>query len=130
MRILLLAGASTLALASPVLAQQQEPPPADTQASPLDTLEPANEEQPAQAAPKPTGDAILDRLNALEARVAALEAENAKLRQEAELNEGRLETVETRAAKNVQFGWAPTISDRKASDARSPCKMLFSPPSS
>ena len=105
MRILLLAGASLLALASPAMAQQE--PPADTQ---LDTLEPADD-APVQAAPQPTGDPVLDRLNALEARVNQLERENAQLRQQAELNEGRIETVETRAAKNAQFGWAPTISD-------------------
>ena len=38
-----------------------------------------------------------------------------QLKQAAELNEGRLETVETRAAKNAQFGWAPTISDPNGS---------------
>jgi phosphate-selective porin OprO/OprP len=100
MRILLLAGASLLALASPAWAQ-------DTQ---LDTLEPADE-APAQAAPARTGDAVLDRLNALEARIGQLEAENAALKQQAELTEGRVETVETRSAKAVQFGWAPTFSD-------------------
>jgi phosphate-selective porin OprO/OprP len=78
--------------------------------SQLDTRAPPDDERP-QAAAKPSGDAILDRLNALEARVSQLEAENAKLRQEAELNEGRIETVENRSAKNAQFGWAPTISD-------------------
>src|SRR3954463_4577914 len=101
MRILLLAGASLLALASPALAQQ-ETPPAETSDTPLDTLEPADE-TPVQAAPQPTGDPILDRLNALEARVSQLEAENAQLKQQAELTEGRVETVETRAAKAVQF---------------------------
>ena len=109
MRILLLAGASLLALASPALAQQ-EPPPADAADTQLDTLEPADE-APAQAAVQPTGDPVLDRLNALEARVNQLETENARLKQQAELSEGRIETVETRAAKNAQFGWAPTISD-------------------
>src|SRR5690348_10459086 len=113
MRILLLAGASLLAFASPALAQQTEPTQSTepTDSSQLDTLEPADGVQQPQAAPKPTGDPILDRLNALEQRVNQLEAENAQLRQQAELNEGRIETVETRAAKNVQFGWAPTISD-------------------
>lgn len=109
MRILLLAGASLLTLASPALAQQQ-PPPADSNEAPLDTLEPADQ-APARSAPQPTGDPVLDRLNALEARVSQLEAENAELKQQAELNEGRIETVETRAAKSVQFGWAPTFSD-------------------
>jgi len=113
MRILLLAGASVLALASPALAQQtDQAQPADS--SQLDTLEPADDQPPPQA-PKPTGDAILDRLNALEARVNQLEAENAQLKQQAELNEGRIETVEARAAKNAQFGWAPTISDPNGS---------------
>jgi len=88
MRYLLLAGAAALALATPALAQQAEPPadapPAD--ASQLDSLVPADE--PAQvAAPKPTGDPVLDRLNALEARVNQLEAENAELKQQAELSE-------------------------------------------
>src|SRR5690242_12541774 len=109
MRILLLAGASLLALASPAVAQQS--PPADGNQSPLDTLVPAGDQPKQQPVPTPTGDPVLDRLNALEARVNQLEAENAELKQQAELNEGRIETVETRAAKNAQFGWAPTISD-------------------
>ena len=89
---------------------RSKPPTQPGDSSQLDTLEPA-EDQPVQRLPKPTGDAVIDRLNALEARVQQLEAENAQLKQQAELNEGRLETVETRAAKNVQFGWAPTIAD-------------------
>ena len=109
MRNLLLAGAATLALASPALAQQAQQ--AADESTPLDTLVPADEQAQPQATPKPTGDAVLDRLNALERRVSQLEAENAQLEQQAELNEGRIETVENRAAKNVQFGWAPTISD-------------------
>lgn len=108
MRILLLAGAGLLALASPAVAQQD--PPANASEGPLDTLEPADQ-TPVQVVPRATGDAVLDRLNALEARVNQLEIENAQLRQQAELNEGRIQTVETRAAKNAQFGWAPTISD-------------------
>jgi phosphate-selective porin OprO/OprP len=80
MRILLLAGASVLALASPANAQQ-------------------------------TDQSILDRLDALETRVTQLESENARLRKEAEINEDRIMTIETRAPKPVQFGLAPTISD-------------------
>lgn len=80
MRILLLAGASLLALASPANAQQ-------------------------------TDQSILDRLDALETRVTQLESENARLRKEAEINEDRIMTIETRAPKPVQFGLAPTISD-------------------
>ena len=109
MRTLLLAGASLLALASPALAQQTNPSE-PVNSGQLDSLEPADD-QAVQQAPRPTGDAVMDRLNALEARVQQLEAENAQLKQQSELNEGRLETVETRAAKNAQFGWAPTISD-------------------
>src|SRR3954453_14838297 len=108
MRNLLFAGVSALALATPAGAQQAGQSPADD--SQLDTLVPADEPSEAEA-PKPTGDAVLDRLNTLEARVKQLEARNAVLEQQAELNEGRIETVETRAAKNAQFGWAPTISD-------------------
>lgn len=111
MRILLLAGASALAIGSPALAQQSGQPVPDSPGSQLDTLVPAESEAPQQAAPKQTGDPVLDRLDALEARVSQLEAENAKLRQQAELNEGRLGTVETRAAKAVQFAWAPVLSD-------------------
>ena len=118
MRILPLVGGSMLALASTALAQQPERPtparPADQKDEPappsLDTLVPADN-QTEEAVPKPTGDAILDRLNALEARVKQLEARNAELEQQAELNQGRIETVENRAAKAAQFGWAPTVSD-------------------
>src|SRR5260221_672073 len=108
MRILPLAGGSTLVLASSVLAQRAEHP-APAQSS-LDTLVPADN-QTEKATPKPTGDVILDRLNALEARVKQLEARNVELEQQAELNQGRIETVENRAAKAAQFGWARTVSD-------------------
>ena len=109
MRILLLAGASLLALASPAMAQQTDhTEPADP--SQLDTLVPATNSRPRRAAEADRRCGV-DRLNALEARVSQLEAANAQLKQQAELNEGRIETVETRAAKTVQFGWAPTFSD-------------------
>jgi phosphate-selective porin OprO and OprP len=108
-RIPLLAGAAFVALASPASAQQP-PPHANSRDSQLDTLEPPGNAM-VQTVPKVTGDPVLDRLNALEARVSQLESENAQLRQQAELNEGRIETVETRSAKAVQFGWAPTFSD-------------------
>ena len=126
MRFLPLAGVSILALASPVLAQQAEPsapsqsiqPTAPNEKSeqgqtPLDTLVPADNAASGGTEPaaRPTGDAVLDRLNALEARVRQLEARNAQLEQQAELTQGRLETVENRAAKAAQFSWVPTISD-------------------
>jgi phosphate-selective porin OprO/OprP len=117
MRNLLFVGTSLIALASPALAQEAGPPPADsatatdsvTDQRSLDTLVPA--ETDTATVPTPTVDPVIDRLNALEARVNQLEAENGQLRQQAELGEGRLETVETRAAKSAQFGWAPTTSD-------------------
>ena len=95
----------------PAFAQEAGLPDRRPEASPLDTLvDPATAEPQAEA-PKPTGDPVLDRLNALEARIRQLEARNAELEQQAELNQGRLEAVETRAAKAAQFSWAPTIAD-------------------
>ncbi len=118
MRLLLLAGASMLAFSSPALARQDTLKTAgpaavgtvDTQPSEsvLDTPIGEGEQPAAEAAP--TGNPVLDRLNALEARIRQLEGRNAELEQQAELNEERLETVETRAAKAAQFSWGPTIS--------------------
>ncbi|HEX8380736.1 MAG TPA: porin, partial [Allosphingosinicella sp.] len=89
MRFLLLTGTALTALAAagPACAQEPEPPA--------------------------TGDAIVDRLNALEARVKQLEARNAELEQQAASTQTRVETAEKREAKQVQFGWAPTLSDEK-----------------
>ena len=62
--------------------------------------------------PAPTGDPVLDRLNALEARVKQLEARNAELEQQAELNQARLRVGRDRAPpRPVQFSWAPTLSE-------------------
>ncbi|HEX8669076.1 MAG TPA: porin [Allosphingosinicella sp.] len=118
MRIILLAGASLLVLATPALGQSAEADPlfpdAATEAPTGGTIDTVIDDAPAaEAPPAPTGDPVLDRLNALESRVKQLEARNAELEQQAELNQGRLESVETRAAKNAQFAWAPTISDTK-----------------
>ena len=78
MRILLLAGGSSLALASPALGAADTPPHAPaTDVDSRSTLWTRPTTSRAQAAPKPTGDAVLDRLNALEARVNQLEQENA-----------------------------------------------------
>jgi len=102
MRQILLASASALAFAAPLSAQTD-------QGSGLDTTIPV--EQPASAAPAKTGDAVLDRLNELEAKVAALEARNKQLEQEAAETQTRVQKVEVRAAKEVQPGPAPTFSD-------------------
>jgi phosphate-selective porin OprO/OprP len=88
MRFLLLTGTALIALAgSPASAQE--------------------------AAPASTGDPVIDRLNALEARVRQLEARNAELEQQAAATATRVEASEKREAKQVQFGFAPTISDEK-----------------
>lgn len=117
MRLLLAAGVSLLALVSgPVLAQSPEPPADLPEAGEapvggtIDTL--VEDDVPVAAtAPAPTGDPVLDRLNALEAKVAQLEKRNAELEQQAQFNQSRLETVETRAAKNVQFSWGPSFAE-------------------
>jgi phosphate-selective porin OprO/OprP len=114
MRLLLLAGVSALAFATPAFAQDapaeelvEETPDGDSE---IDTL--VDEGAPAPVAPPPpSGDPVLDRLNALDARIKQLEARNQELEQQAELNEGRLETVEARAAKAVQFTWGPTLAE-------------------
>src|SRR3954464_11034070 len=59
-----------------------------------------------------SGDPILDRLNALEARVQQLEARNAELERQAAARTPA-PAAETPAPKTVQFGWVPTISDGK-----------------
>jgi phosphate-selective porin OprO/OprP len=98
-------GASLLALAiaSPALAQTGS-------GSGLDTI---IDDQPAPAAAPPasTSDPVLDRLNALEAKIAALEARNKQLEEQAAETTTRVEKVEVRAAKGVQPGVAPTFAD-------------------
>lgn len=126
MRFLLTTTVSILALAStPALAQDQnggeaaqaasgQVPGAEPAGGTIDEIEDA---APAAepAAPAPTGDPVLDRLNALEAKVARLEKRNAELEEQAELNQGRIQSVEQRAAKSVQFGWGPSFSDTGSS---------------
>ena len=58
-----------------------------------------------------TGDAVLDRLNALEARVHQLEERNAQLEAAAVETKSRLETVDVRSAKAARPGVAPTFAD-------------------
>jgi phosphate-selective porin OprO and OprP len=65
------------------------------------------------AAPAPTAEELVSRLDALEARVKQLEARNAELEEQSKANRTRVEAVEARSGKPVQFGWAPTLSDDK-----------------
>lgn len=66
---------------------------------------------PAAAPPANANEAILERLQALEAKVATLEARNAELEAQATATTDRVKTVEVRTAKAVQPGVAPTFSD-------------------
>jgi phosphate-selective porin OprO/OprP len=122
MMIKCLIGTSLVALvaATPALAQT-DPGKADPFALPAET-QPATPDQqidsvaapdkPAEAATvAKTGDAVLDRLNALEAKVQSLEARNAELEDQAKFNQDRIEKVEVRSAKAVQFTWGPGFSD-------------------
>lgn len=122
MRFLLLTGASLLAISTPAFAQDSGEPTQQAVDQSLSdeavenptggTIDTIVEDQaPAEAAPAPTGDPVLDRLNQMEARIRQLEARNAELEQQAELNEGRLQSVETKSAKNVQFSWGPAFAD-------------------
>jgi phosphate-selective porin OprO/OprP len=121
MRLLLMTAVSAIALsATPALALTQADPTQDISADqipaeepPSGTIDTIEDAAPTDdvAAPAPTGDPVLDRLNALEAKVARLEKRNAELEEQAELNQGRLQSVEQRSAKAVQFGWAPAFSD-------------------
>ncbi len=86
----------------------------DQAASPIDTLVDADKADAPPPPPAPTGDKVTDRLNALEYKVKLLEARNKQLEEQAEVNDSRLVSVETRSvqtAKNVTFGWGPTFSE-------------------
>jgi len=109
MRLLLASTVSLLALAATPANAQQQPAEAPAGGT-IDTIVDDAGKAPVTV-PAPTGDAVLDRLNALEARIRQLETRNAELEQQAELNQGRLETVEQRAAKAVSFGWGPSYAE-------------------
>jgi phosphate-selective porin OprO/OprP len=102
---LLLASTSSVALA------QGKSPPADAAQSEDIIDEVVTDEAPPQQAPAPTGDAVLDRLNALEARIRTLEARNKQLEDQLNVQQGRVESVEVRAAKGVQPNVSPTHAD-------------------
>ena len=117
MKTILLAGAALIALApAGAIAQSGTKPAAIPDkvegygdSSGLDTLVPAGNDA---AAPAKTGDAVLDRLNELEAKVSRLEARNKELEDQASATNDRVEKVEVRAAKGVQINApAPTFAD-------------------
>ena len=112
MRTSFAAGAVLLALAPAQLhAHTADPAPDAAPEETLDTMLSGDEAAEPPAVPPPSGDPIIDRLNALEAKVQRLEARNAELERQAEFSAGRIEKVEVRAAKSVQPGVAPTFSD-------------------
>ncbi|PTQ10960.1 porin [Sphingomonas oleivorans] len=121
MRSIFAGGASLIALAiaapaaaqtGPEPGQEEQTQSYEGQETGIDTLVPADDvaAEPAPAIQK-TGDPILDRLNALEAKVRALEARNKQLEDQAAETATRVEKVEVRAAKGVQPGVAPTFAD-------------------
>lgn len=58
-----------------------------------------------------SGDPVLDRLDALETRVRQLEARNAELERQVAAARTPAETAGSGGAKDVQFGWVPTLTD-------------------
>ena len=101
-----------LALTLPTLVHAQDTAgdPAAVTGEAIDT--PVDDAPQAEAAPAPTGDPVLDRLNALEARVKSLETENSSLKAAAAETQTRVEKVEVRAAKGLATnGIVPTFSD-------------------
>lgn len=100
-----------LATAAPLLAQEASQSQAAEPPTPGVLDQVIADEQPAPTTAPPTGDPVLDRLNALEARIRQLEARNRQLEDESAVNQGRIEAVEVRAAKGVQANVAPTFAD-------------------
>lgn len=107
MKHLLLASAATLALLPSAAFSQT------TDGSPIDSLLPADDAAGTVAAAPPaaTGNPVLDRLNAMEARIRQLEARNTELEQQAAQTQTRVQNVEVRAAKAAQPGVVPVFSD-------------------
>src|SRR3546814_1614103 len=102
-------GASLLALAiaTPALAQDK----ATEGPSVLDELVPEGSPD-AAVPPAPTGDPVLDRLNALEFKVRALETRNVELETALDTANGRVETVTSKVNKGLASnGIVPTFSD-------------------
>jgi phosphate-selective porin OprO/OprP len=108
MRLLLLTSASLLSLAATPAFAQNEPTEQPVGGT-IDTI--VDDAKPAYAAPAPTGDPVADRFNALEARLRQVEARNAELEQQNAINQERLESVEQRSGKAVNFTWGPTLAE-------------------
>ncbi len=77
--------------------------------SPLDSR--ISEGPAPAAAPAPTGDPVIDRLNALEAKIDQLQAQNRTLQDQVDADQARLQSVEVRSSKAVQFGWGPVFAE-------------------
>ena len=106
MRQVLLIGiavSAALALAAGAAAQSVPPGPLDTEEPAFDAVD--------VAPTAPTGDAVVDRFNALEARIRALEARNRGLEDQLKGSQARIESVEVHAAKGVQANVSPTLAD-------------------
>jgi phosphate-selective porin OprO/OprP len=122
MRKTLLGGAALIAFI-PALAFAQTTPAgqsdidapltsSDAVDTPIDTLVDPDASQAKVKASASTGDPVLDRLNALAARVELLEKRNAELEQQAAATEERIAAGEVRNAKAVQTGTVvPTFAD-------------------
>ncbi len=110
-----LGSAALLALAAPAFAQGQPVPDDAPIAYPENSGLDAPVDEPGTAATQPpatsSGNPVLDRLEALEARIRQLEARNAVLEEQAGETATRVQKVEVRAATAVQPGPAPTFSD-------------------
>lgn len=102
-----------LALATPAIAQT-EPASTDTVSSEqgvIDELAPASGPD-AGAAPAPTGDAVLDRLNALEYKIKQLETRNSELETQLDQTNDRVQHVEVKSSKGLATnGVVPTFTD-------------------
>jgi phosphate-selective porin OprO/OprP len=115
MRTFLLGGVAALALLpAPLLAQEADKIPDQVEAFPesgqtIDTV--VDIDDSAAPAAAPTGDAVLDRLNLLEARIKQLEARNRQLEETAAATEGRVDAVQAITAKSYQPAPAPTFAD-------------------
>lgn len=115
MRMTLLGGAALIALIPSVSFAQDTTTSTATVDSaadtPIDSLEEADAAKTAVKPVAATGDPVLDKLNALTARIESLEKRNAELEAQAAATEARIQAGEVRNAKAVQTGVVPTFAD-------------------